>query len=97
MTQSSKSVDKDKDKDAAVQAPTEQPEPLPIWFFVGLILLVYGVLVVLAGFIYTDATTVLASTRPALWWGAVITVAGGVFLAIGIRVHRATSSKVSKS
>ena len=70
-------------------ADTSGPEPLPIWFFVGLILLVYGVLVVIAGFVYTQSTTVLASTRPGLWWGAVIILAGALFLAIGLHVHRA--------
>ncbi|MBI5533322.1 MAG: hypothetical protein HY898_11435 [Deltaproteobacteria bacterium] len=72
------------------------PEPLPIWFFVGLILTVYGVLVVIAGLVYTQAATVLASTRPGLWWGAVIIVAGAVFLAIGLHVHRASNAKGAK-
>jgi drug/metabolite transporter (DMT)-like permease len=58
-------------------------EPMPIWFFVGVILLVYGVLVVIGGFLPQERATVLAETRPSLWWGAVMTVAGVVFTAIG--------------
>ncbi len=59
-------------------------EPLPIWFFVGLILLVYGVLVVVGGFLPTDRQTVLAETRPSLWWGAIMLAGGAVFTAVGL-------------
>jgi hypothetical protein len=62
-------------------------EPLPIWFFVGLILLVYGVLVLVGNFTGTPRQTVLAETKPGLWWGAIITVAGGIFLGIGLRAR----------
>ena len=65
--------------------PEDNRDPLPIWFFVGLILLVYGLLVVGSG-VFGEATqTVLAETRPALWWGCVIVVAGAAFLGIGLR------------
>jgi hypothetical protein len=70
------------DKDSA--------EPLPIWFFVGLILTVYGLLVLGTGIVGGPGNTVLAGTRPALWWGAVMTVAGGVFIGIGWRSHRSS-------
>ena len=54
----------------------------PIWYFVGLILLVIGGLIVLSG-IYQLAyppatTTVLAETHPNLWWGSLMVVFGGV-------------------
>ena len=69
------------------------PEPLPIWFFVGLVLLAYGLIVLVAGALAGPAQTVLAHkfpdswmvAHPGLWWGALMTVAGGVFLAIGLR------------
>jgi hypothetical protein len=66
---------------------TEKPaaEPLPIWFFVGLILLIYGLIIVASGFLSAPRPTVLAHTRPALWWGAVTTAAGVLFLIIGLR------------
>jgi drug/metabolite transporter (DMT)-like permease len=66
---------------------TEGREPLPIWFFVGVILAVYGVLVI-AGNFMTSRPTVLSETRPGLWWGALMVVAGGIFTAIGVVAHR---------
>ena len=62
-------------------------EPLPIWFFVGLILLVYGLLVLVGNFFGAPRQSVLAETRPGLWWGAIIVVAGGLFLGIGLRAR----------
>ncbi len=62
-------------------------EPLPIWFFVGLILTVYGVLVI-AGSVFGDEdTTILAEIRPGLWWGAFMTAFGAVFAWLGWRMH----------
>lgn len=71
------------------QAP--QGEPLPIWFFVGLILLVYGALVLVAAVLHPQGATVLASLRPGLWWGAIMMVSGALFLGIGLHVHRKAS------
>jgi len=78
--------------DAPAPATPTGGEPLPIWFFVGVILAVYGVLVILAGLIYPTASTVLAHTRPALWWGAVMIVAGALFLFIGLRKDKGKQS-----
>jgi hypothetical protein len=58
-------------------------EPLAIWFFVGLILAVYGLIVLATGFVWPHPATVLGHLRPALWWGALMIVAGAVFLLIG--------------
>jgi len=54
----------------------------PIWFFVGLILLVIGGIIFLSG-IYQlisppEVKTVLSETHPAIWWGAVMVIFGGV-------------------
>jgi len=65
-----------------------QPEPLPVWFFVGLILLVYGLIVVVAGLIGDPRPTVLRELRPALWWGGIMIAGGAVFLTIGLRGRR---------
>jgi hypothetical protein len=67
---------------------TKAAEPLPIWFFVGVILAVYGLLVLVAGFVTEPRQTVLAETQPNLWWGAILTVAGAVFTAIGLAGRR---------
>lgn len=63
-------------------------EPLPIWFFVGLILLTDGLIVLVAGLVGDPRPTVLADLRPALWWGAIMIVAGGIFTAVGWFGHR---------
>ena len=67
--------------------PKPVEEPLPIWFFVGVILLVYGLLVMGAAVFMEPRATVLAETKPGLWWGAVLVVAGGLFTGIGLKVH----------
>ena len=54
----------------------------PIWFFVGLILLVMGGIIFLNGiyqlFIPPEAKTVLWQTHPDIWWGAVMVIFGGI-------------------
>ncbi|MFA7228588.1 MAG: hypothetical protein WC061_06085 [Melioribacteraceae bacterium] len=54
----------------------------PIWFFVGLILIVMGGIIFLSGIyqlIYPpEVKTVLAETHPAIWWGALMFLFGGI-------------------
>jgi FtsH-binding integral membrane protein len=55
---------------------------IPVWFFVGVILLIYGVIILGTG-IYefnSPPPTVLAYTHPAIWWGALLTVIGGFYV-----------------
>ena len=55
---------------------------VPVWFFVGVILLIYGVLILATG-IYEFShppATVLAYLHPAIWWGALLTIVGGVYV-----------------
>ncbi len=53
----------------------------PIWFFVGLILMVIGTIIFTNGIylLYHPPTiaTVLASTHPDIWWGFVMLLFGG--------------------
>ena len=72
----------------AALGATPAAEPLPIWFFVGLILLVYGVIVTVSGLVMDVRPTVLAETRPALWWGGGMCLGGAIFLGIGIKAAR---------
>ncbi|MGC4122742.1 MAG: hypothetical protein QM765_50855 [Myxococcales bacterium] len=72
---------------ASAAAPAE---PLPIWFFVGLILLVYGLIITVSGLVMAPRPTVLAELRPALWWGAIMCVGGAVFLGIGLKGRRSS-------
>ncbi|MFA6035138.1 MAG: hypothetical protein WC889_19730 [Myxococcota bacterium] len=68
--------------------PAIAAEPLPIWFFVGLILLGDGLLVLLGTLFAPTHQTMLADLKPGLWWGAIIVVAGVVFLTIGVKTHK---------
>lgn len=57
----------------------------PIWYFVGLILIVTGGLILSSGiYLYfnpPDIKTVLADTHPNIWWGGLmIAFGGGMFL-----------------
>ncbi len=56
----------------------------PIWFFVGILLVVFGVLILGAGLLAAVSgdmpTTILASTHPRIWWGAIMLTAGILFL-----------------
>ncbi len=56
----------------------------PIWYFVGILLLVIGTIILLTG-LYTllyppSEEKVLAYLHPDIWWGAVMVVGGLVFL-----------------
>lgn len=56
----------------------------PIWYFVGLILTITGVIIVAAGiynFMNPPAVPkILAETHPELWWGAIMIVVGAVYV-----------------
>ncbi len=57
---------------------------IPVWFFIGVILLIYGVLILATGiyeFSHPPATT-LANLHPAVWWGALLIIVGGVYVFI---------------
>ena len=72
-----------------VAADLEDSKPhdhhmIPVWFFVGVILLIYGLIILGTG-IYEFSSpppTVLANTHPAVWWGALLTVIGGIYVYI---------------
>lgn len=55
----------------------------PIWYFVGLILLVMGSIVVVAGLVLLrhpeEVPTAMAELSPNLWWGAVMILCGTLF------------------
>jgi hypothetical protein len=55
---------------------------VPVWFFVGLILFVYGVLILASGIdeIAHPPATVLANLHPAVWWGALLIVIGATYV-----------------
>ena len=60
----------------------ENHHVIPVWFFVGVILLIYGVVIFATGMygLFHPPSTVLAELHPAIWWGALLTVIGGVYV-----------------
>ena len=59
----------------------EKHNIIPVWFFVGVILFIDGVLILATGiFQYNNPPpTVLSNLHPALWWGIFTTLFGGFF------------------
>jgi hypothetical protein len=57
---------------------------LPVWFFVGVILLIYGVIILATGIyeFHNPPPTVLSNLHPALWWGALLTILGGIYVLV---------------
>jgi divalent metal cation (Fe/Co/Zn/Cd) transporter len=55
---------------------------IPVWFFVGVLLLIYGVLILATGIygFFHPPSTVLAELHPALWWGVLLTIIGAVYV-----------------
>jgi hypothetical protein len=54
---------------------------IPVWFFVGLLLLIYGVLIFVSGLTEWShpPDTVLSNLHAAIWWGALLIVLGGIY------------------
>jgi len=54
---------------------------LEIWFFCGILMLVYGVVLVATGLteLHHPPSTVLANLQPTLWWGLLLTLCGGFY------------------
>jgi FtsH-binding integral membrane protein len=60
---------------------TEKRHMIPVWFFVGVLLLIYGVLILISGLVEWSQPTdlVLANLHAPVWWGALLTVLGIVY------------------
>ncbi len=58
-----------------------RPGMLSIWFFIGVLLLVYGVLILGAGLygLSSPPNVVLANLHAGIWWGALLIVLGGFY------------------
>jgi hypothetical protein len=56
----------------------------PIWYFVGLILAITGVIIVISGIytIYNPPANpkILSETRPELWWGSLMVIVGCIYI-----------------
>jgi len=60
---------------------TEKHHIIPVWFFVGLLLFIYGILIFVSGLMEWShpAETVLANLHASVWWGGLLIVLGGVY------------------
>jgi len=54
---------------------------IPVWFFVGILLAVYGILICASGLAEygQPAKTVLAELHAPVWWGGFLAVVGVVY------------------
>ena len=59
-----------------------QNKPISIWFFIGLLVLVYGVLILGAGLseLSAPAPVVMAELHVGIWWGALLIVIGAIYV-----------------
>jgi len=57
---------------------------IPVWFFVGLLLLIYGLLIFVSGLAEWSApsATVLAGLHAPVWWGGLLVVAGAAYTVV---------------
>jgi hypothetical protein len=63
---------------------SEKHEIIPVWFFVGVLLLVYGVMILISGLAEWahPPNTVLAELHAPVWWGGLLTVLGAIYCAM---------------
>ena len=61
----------------------------PIWFFVGLLLLFYGTIILLVGIweipYPPNPRPVLSQLHAPIWWGAILGILGGAFVRLNMR------------
>ena len=61
---------------------TEKHHIIPVWFFVGLLLLIYGVLIFTVGVTQWSnppANVQLTELHAPVWWGGLLTVLGALY------------------
>ena len=64
---------------------SEKHNIIPVWFFVGALLLVYGIIITISGVVEWSAPAegvVLANLHAPVWWGIVLTVLGAIYCAL---------------
>ena len=60
---------------------SEKHHIIPVWFFVGVLFLVYGVLILASGLAEWShpAGTVLAELHTPVWWGGLLIMLGAIY------------------
>ena len=63
--------------------PAEE-ERISIWFFIGILVFAYGIVITSAGiyevFVAPAHPVVLASLHAGVWWGALMLILGGFYI-----------------
>ncbi len=61
---------------------TEKHHIIPVWFFVGALLGIYGVLILISGLREwsNPPATVLSGLHAPVWWGALLIVIAAIYL-----------------
>jgi hypothetical protein len=61
----------------------DEHQQVPIWFFVGILLAIYGVIITLTGVYYffepAPETLKLANLHADFWWGLLLSVVGLIY------------------
>lgn len=62
--------------------PPQKHHMLPVWYFIGVVLIIYGVMISAQGIyqISHPVGTVLESLHAGVWWGALMAVVGVIFV-----------------
>lgn len=60
---------------------SEKHHIIPVWFFVGVMLLVYGIVIFVSGLVEWPhpPATVLSNLHAPAWWGGLLVVLGGFY------------------
>lgn len=63
---------------------SEKHHIVPVWFFVGVLLMIYGCMIFASGLAEwaNPSSTVLAKLHAPVWWGALLMILGGVYVAL---------------
>ncbi len=74
---------------AATDTTPPRRKMLPVWFFVGITLVIYGILILITGIaeFSNPPDTVLSNLHASLWWGILLIIMGAVF----VQQHRPRS------
>jgi hypothetical protein len=64
-----------------VRSMSEKHHIIPVWFFVGLLLFVYGWMILISGLAEWShpSDTVLANLHAPVWWGSLLIILGSIY------------------
>lgn len=62
---------------------SEKHNIIPVWFFVGALLLIYGVIILISGLAEwsSPSNVTMAGLHAPVWWGALLIVLGIIYCA----------------